>query len=273
MIREAYSFATSHETLHFDELCAKLNRPRTSVSRKARLMGLTNRAWPKVEKRKGPPKRKFESEVDRRAYLSKTMRQYIKEHGHPRGNLGNKHTDEVKANFSDAIRRAWRNPNSGLNSPEQKQRRSNLMHQKMLAGEMRDGGFSRCLSGKRLDLGDTYFRSSWEANYARFLNFLKKEGKIVDWSYETKTFLFESVKLGTRSYTPDFRVVYNDGRVEWHEVKGWMDPASKIRLAAMEKFYPDEKIVVIGAEWFKNAVRHIAPIIPFWERSGGRRRA
>ena len=33
--------------------------------------------------------------------------------------------------------------------------------------------YSRTKSGKRKDLNNTYFRSSWEANIARFYNYLK----------------------------------------------------------------------------------------------------
>jgi len=121
--------------------------------------------------------------------------------------------------------------------------------------------------GKRADLGGQFFRSRSEANYARYLNLLKRSGKIVGWAYEPHTFVFEGIKRGTMSYTPDFRVEYPDGRHEWHECKGWMDPQSKTRLKRMAKYYPDETIVVIPQRWFSQANRSgLSAVIPNWER-------
>jgi len=143
-------------------------------------------------------------------------------------------------------------------------------HQRIVEGRMRSG-YSRGAQGRRADLADRYFRSSWEANYARFLNFQVKHGLISSWDYECKTFIFETIKRGTRSYLPDFLVTFHDGRQEWHEVKGWMDQKSKTRLARMARHYPNEVVRVIGPEWFKTANKGgLAAFIPGWER-GGRR--
>lgn len=135
----------------------------------------------------------------------------------------------------------------------------------VVAGNGGNHGYSRARGGRRADLGEVYFRSSWEANYARYLNWLVRHGKIVGWEYEVKTFVFERISRGTRAYTPDFRVVMSDGRVEWHEVKGWMDPKSRTRLDRMKRYYPNEVVVVIGKTWFQSASRNIAPMIPNWE--------
>src|SRR3972149_9721027 len=40
-------------------------------------------------------------------------------------------------------------------------------------------------SGRRADLG-MFFRSAWEANVARYLNFLKTHGSVKGWEYEPK---------------------------------------------------------------------------------------
>lgn len=127
--------------------------------------------------------------------------------------------------------------------------------------------YSRTASGKRPDLNDRYFRSSWEANYARFLNFELAHGLIVSWDYECQVFWFEKIKRGTRSYTPDFKVVFPDGHHEWHEVKGWMDPRSVTRIARMRRYYPDEFLRIIDKEWFKDARRKGLPgLLPGWEK-------
>lgn len=116
---------------------------------------------------------------------------------------------------------------------------------------------SRSVGGRRKDLKDRYFRSAAEANYARWLNM-----QDIEWTYETKTFTFP-VKRGTVSYTPDFYLVETD---EWHEVKGWMDPKSITRLKRMKKYYPEVKVVVIGADWFKGVERdRMCQMVPNWE--------
>ncbi|MCV6900732.1 DUF1064 domain-containing protein, partial [Escherichia coli] len=88
-----------------------------------------------------------------------------------------------------------------------------------------------------------FFRSSWEANYARYLNWLIAQGEIAKWEFECQTFVFHGITRGVISYTPDFKVYSKDGSHEWHEVKGWMDAKSKAKLKRMAKFYPAEKVV------------------------------
>ena len=118
--------------------------------------------------------------------------------------------------------------------------------------------------GIRSDLG-IFVRSSWEANYARYLTFLVGLGEIQGWEYEAETFEFEAIKRGTRSYTPDFKVTNNNGSVEYHEVKGWMDPKSKTKLKRMAKYYPDIRIVVIGSDEYKAISRECRRLVPNWE--------
>lgn len=119
--------------------------------------------------------------------------------------------------------------------------------------------------GKREDLGGRYFRSTWEANYARYLNFLLDHGDLLGWEYEPKTFRFPGIERGAFEYRPDFLVKKQTG-AEWHEVKGWMDPKSKTRLKRMAKYFPAEKVVVIDATWFRRANDQLAALIPGWER-------
>lgn len=139
------------------------------------------------------------------------------------------------------------------------------MLKRIKEGKMRSG-YSRSRGGRRPDLGNAYFRSAWEANYARYLNLLISQDKILLWEYEPHTFVFERIKRGTRTYTPDFRVVHHDGRHEWHEVKGWMDQPSRTRLKRMAKYFPDEKIVIIDHAWFRSAARDgLHYVISGWE--------
>jgi hypothetical protein len=119
-------------------------------------------------------------------------------------------------------------------------------------------------SGRRSDLDNRYFRSTWEANYARYLNFLKSQGQIKDWQYEAKVFTFP-VKRGTTEYRPDFLVTYADGSQEFHETKGYMDQRSQTQLKRMAKYYPNEKIILVDSPVYKNLEKMFSRIIENWE--------
>ena len=122
----------------------------------------------------------------------------------------------------------------------------------------RRGGHGGGTAGYRADLGGKYFRSAWEANYARFLTFTH-----VRWEYESKTFWFEKIRRGVRSYTPDFHLP-DEG--VYHEVKGWMDSKSQTKLKRMKKYYPGENVIVVDREFFKAANRQgLCRLIPYWE--------
>lgn len=127
---------------------------------------------------------------------------------------------------------------------------------------------SRARGGKREDLGGRYFRSAWEANYARYLNWLISVGEIQQWEYEPETFEFLQIKRGNRFYTPDFRVTTKDGRIEYHEIKGWMDTDSKTRLARMAKYYPRIAIKLIDKDAYTALARDVKRLIPDWESYG-----
>ena len=112
--------------------------------------------------------------------------------------------------------------------------------------------------------GTMYFRSKWEANYALFLDFLVKQNEIKTWEYEPDCFIFEQIKFGTRSYRPDFKVFNHDGSFEYHEVKGYMDSKSKIKLKRMAKYYPDVKIVLIDTAYYEAVKKKMSSILHFY---------
>ena len=109
-----------------------------------------------------------------------------------------------------------------------------------------------------------YFRSSWEFYYAVFLEKLKQEKKIIDWIHEPLCFWFDSIKRGTRSYLPDFRITHLNGTQEYVETKGYMDSASKTKIKRMAIYYPEIKLRVVEKEWFKQnlkACKALAPLL------------
>lgn len=113
--------------------------------------------------------------------------------------------------------------------------------------------------------GDTlYFRSKWEANYALYLDFLIDHKEILKWEFEPDTFIFEEIKLGVRSYTPDFKVFNIDGSHEYHEVKGYMDSKSKTKLKRFSKYYPDEKLVLIDSDQYRAINKQVGKLLKFY---------
>lgn len=126
-------------------------------------------------------------------------------------------------------------------------------------------GGRRGRGGRRDDLGGTYFRSRWEANWARYLNWLKSLGEVQSWTFEPKTFEFTSVKRGGRFYTPDFLVINRDGRAEYHEIKGYMDPRSATKLKRMAKYFPQVKIILIDKAAYRDMAKKVAALLPGWE--------
>jgi hypothetical protein len=110
-----------------------------------------------------------------------------------------------------------------------------------------------------------YFRSKWEANYARYLQWQKERGDIADWEHEPQTFWFEKIKRGVRSYLPDFRILRHQGTHFWVEVKGYMDSKSKTKLARFKRYFPTEEIMVIDRTFFSKNNSKLKLIIKEWE--------
>lgn len=180
--------------------------------------------------------------VESRVRQGKTLKKHIKKYGHPKGMLGKKHSQKTKDLFSEQRRGRKHNL-----SKEERQNRSDRASQ-MIHNRLQNKGtiYSRSKNGwYKINNRKYYFRSGWEVNYARYLEWLKQEKQIKRWQYEPKTFWFENIKRGVRSYTPDFRIENNDGSIEYHEVKGYMDAKSKTKIKRMAKYYPNTVLIVI----------------------------
>jgi hypothetical protein len=117
------------------------------------------------------------------------------------------------------------------------------------------------------DKDPIYFRSSWEYYYALFLEKLKQEGKINNWLHEPKCFWFEQIKRGVRSYLPDFLIIHINGSEEWVETKGLMCNKSITKMKRMAKYYPDVKIRLVGADWFKQNLKACKALEPILAKS------
>lgn len=132
-------------------------------------------------------------------------------------------------------------------------------------GALGQNAYSRCQRGRRADLGAQFFRSAWEANYARFLNFQIAHGLIQRWEYEPTTFVFHGEVRGVISYTPDFRIFENDGSERYDEIKGWMTSKDRTKMARMAKHYPAVRLRLVGEADYRVIDRQCRGLIPGWE--------
>lgn len=235
--------------LRLDEIADRLGRLKSNVSRKARALGLTRANRPK-------------SDYLKRA-VSASTRAYIRANGHPRGALGMKHTASALQKITAASQRA-----AAATSPEEKRRQvEQQMRTKVDRGNSvppRHGATWK--SGWR-EIGGArkFYRSRWEANYARYLQWLLERGEIRAWEHEPKTFWFEGIRRGCVSYLPDFCVTERGGAEVYHEVKGWMDDRSKTKIKRMRKYHPGVALVVIDTTAYRKLEKQISALVPGWE--------
>ncbi len=112
-------------------------------------------------------------------------------------------------------------------------------------------------SGPRKDLNNIFFRSRWEANFARYLNYIGAK-----WQFEPKTFQFIGETKGVISYLPDF---YLPKLKLYVEIKGHMDSRSRSKLKKMEKYYPDVEVYIIMKKEYDEIQNEYANKIDNWE--------
>jgi hypothetical protein len=95
-----------------------------------------------------------------------------------------------------------------------------------------------------------------------------QKGQVREWKFEPKTFEFDGIKRGCRFYTPDFWIEWADGRTEYHEVKGYMDPKSATKLKRMKKYFPDVEVLLVDRTAYQALARQLRGIITGWEWNG-----
>lgn len=234
------------------------HNPISDYNRGSALRGKTRPEHSKLLRNRGFfPAKSFTEESKRK--ISSSIKIAIREGRIKNDNFkGHNHSFEAKKKISEASKKMWSNPNSFVNSALYRQSisdRSSAFQQSSptLNRYSRGNGSHETIGGK-----DYYFRSSWEVVYANYLEFLLNKKQIKKWEYEVDTFWFEKIRRGVRSYKPDFKITNLNGKVEYHEVKGWMDPKSATKIKRMSIYYPDIKLVIIGKDEYKE--------IKKWER-------
>lgn len=233
----------------FDDLVEKTGRTKQYLSRKAREFGLTERNRP--------------ISAQHKKIVGHSIKKYIKEQGHPKGATGMRHTIESKAAIGKAAKEHW----DGMTEKERSTHVLKGLKTREKNGTLYDQDRKTSWKQGWRTIGgiDKYYRSRWEANYARYLEWLKKQGQIRAWEHEPETFWFGGIMRGVRSYLPDFRVIENNGDVIYHEVKGWMDDRSKTKIKRMAKYHPGITLLVIEAKGYKAIAKQMSSLIEEWE--------
>lgn len=241
-------------------LAERLGRTKAAVFLKASRLGLCNNMRRLVEERQD--RRKFKGDdAALKQDMSRRAKEYIAKNGQTRGMKGKRHTQETKDRLAKASAQTWESRTAKERQEWiDKCARARSGPPKVARGTWKAGW--REIGGKR-----NYYRSRWEANYARYLEWLRARGEIADWQHEPEIFWFDAIKRGVRSYKPDFRVWESDGSSKLHEVKGWMDARSKTTLKRMAKYHPKETIVIVREKEYNAIARTVGPMIEGWEAS------
>jgi len=272
-IQEIFSAYQNNNTKSgwLNDLAVRIGRSKSNICRFAKKNGLTvrnrkNETLPKIcivcgdsFVREENHSRKTCGANCESVLRSRVAAERWKKTKHPRGMLGKKHSPEYCKEISRRVTSAWKDPQSIFNSQEFKDGQSERQSKNMIERLQNNPAsvYSRTKKGWReFPSGKKhYFRSEWEMNYADYLEWLVSAGEIKDWQFEADTFWFEKIKRGVRSYLPDFKVFNNDGSIEYHEVKGWMDDKSATKLKRMAKYYPEIKLVLIDACQYKSIMK------------------
>jgi len=258
LIRSYYT-TTPPDIFDLQFLCLLLNREKTFVCKEARLMGFTTQTRARNQRTK--------------TFISGMRKRVLAERGHPRGALGMKHTDEAKKVIALKSRQmwaTWKTFGIGQMSEEGRDAASARASQRARAIPAHNA-YSRCKGGYREDIPGMYFRSAWEANYARYLNKLMAMKVVESWAYEPKTFWFDGIKRGVMSYKPDFCVVYKgDPKEVYVEIKGWQTPKDRTKWRRMAKYHPEIKLEIVGEKQYLALKRKWANAIPNWEMGAHR---
>lgn len=127
------------------------------------------------------------------------------------------------------------------------------------AHRLAQGEMGPCVTGFRPDLGQ-FFRSRWEANYARYL---RHAGHA--YLYEPHRFTVALSDGTTHAYTPDFLI---DGS-HYVEVKGWLrqDRRQAEVIAAASEQLP-LPLILLSGDMYRALAREHKRAVPGWEHPG-----
>lgn len=200
---------------------------------------------------------------EQRSRIGERVKEWIKQNGHPKGATGMKHSDATRSLIGEKSRETAKR----MTDDDWHARTVKAMATRELNGTPLPMRVNATWKAGWREIGGIrkYYRSRWEANYARYLEWLRERGEIASWRHEPKTFWFEGIKRGCVSYLPDFEVVEIGGRTAYHEVKGWMDERSATKIKRMAKYHPTVPLIVIRQKEYKQIELSLSRLIGGWE--------
>ncbi len=172
-------------------------------------------------------------------------------------NYGKTHSAKTKQKMSEALS-GENNPMFGRTlSEESRKKMSDSRREGLRTGKIKpQHGGSWGNAGTRSDLNQ-FFRSGWEADYARFLNYNKEE-----WGYESQIF-----DLGFTTYLPDFMLKQG---LRVIEVKGLMTTEAQLKIDLFQDLLHgplniEYNFILIDGERYKQLEKKYKHLIPEWE--------
>lgn len=253
-IIRAYYEHTPAQAFELADLAADLGRHKGTICAVAARMGLTRAVRPRSAR-----------EIVRMSLSAKAQAASGR---HARGFSDKRHSADTRALIGGRSREAWerdRTAKAGLRSAERLGRLSDAAASMQAARAPADNR-RHWRSGRRSDLGSAFFRSAWEANFARYLDALKFAGEIDAWKYEPERFVFPRNSGGVRSYLPDFHITAG-GDAFFVEVKGWFCARSRRAARLMERHHPDVDLRFLDAVAYRLLEAEVATTIRGWERT------
>ena len=152
---------------------------------------------------------------------------------------GRRHSAVAKEKMREAALARWQEPE----------------FQRMMSLKLGAGRHTR--RGYREDLG-FYARSSWEANFARILNFLEEE-----FYYEPKRFVIRGLhEKVVATYLSDFYLVRLD---QYVDIKGFWDENSRAKITMFRNAFPDIKFDVVDSQSYRKMESKFSGLVPNWE--------
>lgn len=107
----------------------------------------------------------------------------------------------------------------------------------------------------KTEIGDKKFDSQSEGDLYWQLQMQKRAGLIADVECQAKESL-EAYGVHITNYFVDFKVIHNDGTIEFieHKSKGTVQPAWVMKFKMLEAKYKDNKNVKCSINWYKSRI-------------------
>lgn len=92
------------------------------------------------------------------------------------------------------------------------------------------------------------FRSIFEYHWAEYRQLCMDNGEIENWYYEEETVEIEYTdhkgRIKYKNYTPDFKIIYSGGYMEFEETKGWLQTKDATKMRKYTEQYETPLVIV-----------------------------